>query len=116
MLRVEHSTIAASSNFERMDDLNPVIHAPHRLKLCAMLSPLEEAEFQLLREELGVSESVLSKHVTQLVDAGYVKVRQGATNGRARKWASLTSRGRKAFAAHVRALRNLVDLAGDDRN
>lgn len=89
-----------------------VIHAPNRLHICALLAPLEEAEFQILREELGVSDSVLSKHISQLEAAGYLALRKGPLNGRQRTWARLTRRGRKAFAGHVAALRAIVDAAG----
>ena len=40
-----------------------VIHAPNRLQICALLSPLEQVEFRVIRNELGVSDSVLSKHI-----------------------------------------------------
>jgi len=55
---------------------NTIIHAPNRLRICAFLSPLEEAEFQIVRDELGVSDSVLSKHMKHLEGAGYVKHRK----------------------------------------
>ena len=60
----------------KMPRFDTVIHAPNRLQICAFLSPLEEAEFQVLREELAVSDSVLSKHIKQLEEAGYVKQRK----------------------------------------
>ena len=91
--------------------LNTIIHAPNRLKICALLSPLEEAEFQIIRDELDVSDSVLSKHLKQLEEAGYVAFRKGAMNGRQRMWASLTKTGRVAFAKHVRALTDIVSSA-----
>ena len=91
--------------------LDEVIHAPNRLQICALLTPLEEAEFQVLRDAIGISDSVLSKHIKQLEDAGYVKMRKGAVNGRQRTWARLTGRGRKAFAAHVAALQEIATLA-----
>lgn len=91
--------------------LNPVIHAPNRLQLCAFLMPLEDAEFKVLREELGVSESVLSKHISRLVEAGYVQIRKAAVNGRQHKWAYLTAQGRHAFSEHVSALRAIVAQA-----
>jgi len=91
--------------------LDPVIHAPNRLQICALLTPLEEAEFQVLRQALDVSESVLSKQIAYLIEAGYVTIRQGAVQGRARKWASLTPAGRKAFSTHVAALKELVALS-----
>ena len=57
-----------------------IIHAPNRLLICAFLAPLEEAEFQVLRDELGVSDSVLSKHIKQLEEVGYVKQRKSKVN------------------------------------
>ena len=87
-----------------------VIHAPNRLQICAFLSPLEEAEFQVLRDELNVSDSVLSKHLKQLEAAGYVKFRKSAVNGRQRMWATLTKSGRKAFAGHVEELKRLTGM------
>jgi len=85
-----------------------VIHAPNRLQICAFLNPLEDAEFQVLRDELDVSDSVLSKHLKQLEEVGYVKFRKGAMNGRQRMWASLTKQGRRAFAAHVQELHRII--------
>ena len=90
---------------------DPIIHAPNRLQICAFLAPLEEAEFQVLREEIGVSESVLSKQISQLLNAGYIRVRKAAVNGRQRKWAQLTPRGRSAFSSHVNALQQIVDAS-----
>ena len=90
-----------------------VIHAPNRLQICAFLSPLQEAEFQVLRDELDVSDSVLSKHLKQLEEAGYVKFRKSAVNGRQRVWATLTNSGRKAFASHVEELKRLAGVVNE---
>lgn len=87
-----------------------VIHAPNRLQICAFLAPLQEAEFQVLRDELKVSDSVLSKHLKQLEEAGYVRFRKGAVNGRQRMWATLTTTGRLAFAEHVEELQRLAGI------
>jgi len=91
--------------------LDSVIHAPNRLQICAFLMPLEDAEFKVLREELGVSESVFSKHISRLVEAGYVQIRKRVVNGRQHKWAYLTASGRQAFASHVAALQAIVAQA-----
>lgn len=91
--------------------LDAVIHAPNRLQICALLGPLEEAEFQMLRETIGISDSALSKHLKQLEDVAYVKLRKSAVNGRQRTWARLTGRGRQAFHAHIAALQEIMMLA-----
>lgn len=90
-----------------------VIHAPNRLQICALLTPLAEAEFQVLRDELGVSDSVLSKHIRQLTEAGYVKLRKSNLNGRQRTWAKLTGKGRRAFVGHVAELTRLAALPSE---
>mgnify|MGYP000380355216 CR=1 FL=1 len=91
--------------------IDTVLHAPARLQIAAVLSRVSDAEFATLKEVTGVADSVLSKHLSALGDAGYVKLRKAARDGRQRTWASLTAKGRKAFAAHMRALRELVETA-----
>lgn len=88
--------------------LDPVIHAPTRLQIAAMLAAVHDAEFAMVRDAVGVSDSVLSKHVSQLAEAGYVKLRKAALGGRQRTWLSLTRDGRRAFDEHMRALQALV--------
>jgi len=92
-----------NSNFDT------TIHAPNRLQICALLSPLEEVEFRVIRDEIGVSDSVLSKHIKQLEDAGYVKQKKSKVNGRERRWFYLTTDGRKAFELHVEELKRIVN-------
>lgn len=86
-----------------------LIHAPGRLQICAILSAAE-AEFAVVRDSIKVSDSVLSKHVKALEEAGYVAVRKAALGGRQRTWLSLTPAGKKAFVAHVAELERLVKV------
>ena len=71
----------------------------------------EDNQYAEQGNELGVSDSVLSKHVSQLVDARYVRLRKQAVNGRQRTWARLSPKGRRAFASHVLALQELASIA-----
>jgi DNA-binding MarR family transcriptional regulator len=85
-----------------------IIHAPNRLRICSMLSAMNEVEFAALREALGVSDSVLSKQLRALEDAGYLSVRKSPLDGRTRTWATLTPEGKDAFNGHVAELRRLA--------
>lgn len=85
-----------------------VIHAPLRLRICAFLDALSSAEFSTVRELLGVADSVVSKHLKVLQDAGYVKISKPTGRGRVRTWVELTPKGRRAYASHVTALKELV--------
>ena len=86
-----------------------VIHAPNRLQICAYLASLSEIEFVTLRDFLGVSDSVLSKHLKLLADAGYLHLIKRAENGRQRTWIALNKVGRRAYQNHVRELKRIVD-------
>ena len=85
-----------------------VIHAPNRLQICALLAAVDSAEFSAVRDEVGLSDSVLSKHVKTLQDAGYVDVRKATVASRVRTWLALTKAGRAAFAGHVAALQAII--------
>ncbi len=91
--------------------LDPQLHAPARLQIATVLATADSAEFARLREITGVSDSVLSKHLAALVEAGYVSLKKSPLDGRSRTWASFTRKGRAAFAAHMRALQALIDSA-----
>lgn len=91
--------------------IDPVLHPPARLQIAAALARADEIEFATLREILDVSDSVLSKHLSTLSEAGYVDLKKAASGGRQRTWAAFTKDGRKAFATHMAALKKLAGLA-----
>ncbi|WP_116969576.1 transcriptional regulator [Blastomonas sp. UPD001] len=91
--------------------LDAALHAPARLQIAAMLARVEDAEFAVIRDVVDVSDSVLSKHLSALKEAGYVDLRKAAQDGRQRTWVSLTRAGRRAFAGHMAALQDLVASA-----
>ena len=90
--------------------IDPLINPPARLQLMTTLTAVSEAEFVTLRETLEVSDSVLSKHVSALADAGYVASRKGVVEGRRTTWVALTKAGDRALRAHVAALRALIEV------
>lgn len=91
--------------------LDPHLHQPARLQIATVLANVDKAEFARLREIAEISDSVLSKHLGALQDAGYVKLTKSPLNGRSCTWAAFTAKGRKAFAAHMHALQTLVAVA-----
>lgn len=89
-----------------------VIHAPNRLQICSMLAAVETMAFSAIRDALGVSDSVLSKHVKVLQAAQYLEVTKARGASYPRTWIALTPAGRRAFAGHIAELRRIVDLGG----
>lgn len=89
----------------RLDEL---IHSPVRFSIMATLAASEQAEFGFVRDLVEVTDSVLSKQISLLEEAGYVLVRKGYVGKRPRTWLSLTAKGRSAFRAHVAVLQEIA--------
>lgn len=89
----------------RLDDL--LTHAV-RFSVAAALDGVEKAEFALVRDSVEISDSVLSKQVALLEQAGYVDVEKGRVGRRTRTWLRLTDPGRAALARHVAALQAIA--------
>lgn len=88
-----------------------LIHAPVRLHICAMLSPVRGLPFADIRDGLKVSDSVLSKHLSALAAAGYVDVSRVRADSRSRRQVTLTKPGRAALRGHLAALRAIAAAA-----
>lgn len=90
-------------------ELDDVIHAPVRLSIMAALAAAEKADFRFLRDTIEVSDSLLSKHLLTLEEAGYVHVKKTFVGKRARTWLSLTEQGRAAFTTYTDVLRRITE-------
>jgi DNA-binding transcriptional ArsR family regulator len=89
----------------RFDEL---IHAPTRLAIVSLLAAAQWADFKFIRDELALSDSALSKQLSTLESAGYVKIRKTFVAKRPRTSASLSATGRQAFDQHVAALQQMM--------
>lgn len=92
-------------------DLDDHLGHPVRFSIVAMLAAAN-ADFGFVRDQLEVSDSVLSKQVSTLEGDGYVKVDKSFIGKRARTWLSLTKDGRHAFDRHLAALRAIAEKGG----
>ncbi|OYO10525.1 MarR family transcriptional regulator [Enemella evansiae] len=90
----------------RLDDR---FTSPIRLSIVAALAQVSKAEFRVIRETVEVSDSTLSKQLTQLADAGYLTISKAAHGRHTRTWLSLTQSGRRALDEHLAALREIAE-------
>ncbi len=95
-----------------ISNLDPVIHAPKRLALMALLAHAQDADFGFVRDALKVSDSDLSKQATALADAGYITVAKAGRGRGGTTTFRITKQGRAAYGKHRAALEAL--LAGAD--
>lgn len=95
------------------------IHAPTRLRLCALLRATGTAEFSAIAGMLNLSEATLSKTIRNLADLGYIQTSKQASAARddARRTTTvaLTPRGRAAIDGHLAALREIAAPPGSSR-
>lgn len=91
-------------------DLDPLIHAPKRMQIMAMLYVATSIDFSFLQEELEVSASVLSKHMSALADAGYVVVKKTGHGRSGLTSFKLTPTGRCAYENYRRIVSDLLKL------
>ncbi len=98
------------------DTLDPVIHAPARLRIVATLAALPDGDslsFTRLQHMLELTPGNLITHLRKLEDAGYL-ASETTGNGRgSRTSIALTREGRAALNAYTEALRGLLGQAID---
>lgn len=92
-----------------MDELDPVIHAPKRLRIMALLAAAE-VEFAYLQERLDLSAPDLSKQMRALTEAGYIKANKTGKGPGSSTWYRLTRAGRLAYEDYVASMRALLDV------
>ena len=88
-----------------------LIHQSTRLSIVGLLAAADWAEFAFVRDELGLSDSALSKQLSTLEEAGYVSIERPLSEHRRRVRARLTPAGMTAFQCHVAALRQIIEAA-----
>ncbi len=93
--------------------LDPVLTAPKRLAVMAVLSASQSTDFAFLREHLSVSDSDLSKQASALEQAGYLEVLKSGRGRGSVTTFRITKAGRAAFERHRETLRALLAGGGE---
>lgn len=91
-----------------LDGLDPLLNAPKRLAIMAVLAGSTTTDFAFLRQHLGVSDSDLSKQAAALEASGYLTItKSGRGRGSVTRFKA-TKAGRQAYRRHSDALRSLL--------
>jgi len=83
-----------------LSNIDPIIHAPARLKLITQLYVVEEADATFLSNATGLTWGNLSTHLRKLEEHQYVTIDKEFRGRKPRTVISLTERGRAAFQAY----------------
>lgn len=93
---------------------DPLVHQPTRLRIMAYLAGLGSdaaVEFGALQEALGLTEGNLSRHLSKLEEAGYLRLEKGYEKRRPKTWVRLSGSGRDALNEHLQALEQIARQA-----
>jgi DNA-binding transcriptional ArsR family regulator len=93
------------------DALDPLIHAPTRLRIVATLAALPDGDtlsFTRLQDMIGLTPGNLIIHLRKLQDADYLSSEKTGNGAASKTSVALTSRGRAALDTYTRTLRDLL--------
>ena len=88
--------------------LDRLIHEKGRLAIMSMLAASPALSFTELRDALEMTDGNLTTHIRALQQEGYISVAKSYQNNRPLTTCSLTDPGRKAFAAYIDLLEQIV--------
>jgi DNA-binding MarR family transcriptional regulator len=94
-----------------VEELDPLIHVPARLRIVATLAALpggDTLSFTRLQDLIGLTPGNLITHLRKLEDAGYVDTEKTGNGQTSRTTVALTRQGRTALESYTAALRDLL--------
>lgn len=94
--------------------LKRLFHEPNRLAILSALSTAGDGlSFNELKEECGLTDGNLSRHLKTLKQAGTVRIKKTFVQDKPRTTIFLTDRGRDAFVDYLEALKVVLKRAAE---
>lgn len=91
-----------------IQNINKAFDHRIRLGIMAILVVNEHADFNTLKELLGVTDGNLASHTKALENENYIKIEKQFIGKKPNTKYSATSNGKKAFQEHIEALEKLI--------
>jgi len=105
---------SSTEGLQPISDIDPLIHAPTRLKIMAYLSIVESADFTFLMRQTGLTRGNLSVNLRKLEEAGYVNITKEFVDRIPRTLIRLTDEGRQAIQTYRENMQSVLnDLLGE---
>jgi DNA-binding MarR family transcriptional regulator len=102
-----------SQEFSQLDDIDPIIHSPTRLKVMTYLYLVENMDYVYLKRLTDLSWGNLSRHLTKLEEAGYLATEKSFENKKPKTLIWLTDEGREAFQKYKDNLQQIFNNLPD---
>jgi len=98
-----------SNRLQPIDDLDPTIHSPTRMKILALLAIVESADFTFLLTQTGLTRGNLSPNLRKLEDVGYVHIQKEFVDRIPRTLIRLTYKGRAAMQEYHQTMQHVLE-------
>lgn len=87
------------------DALERIFHEPNRMAIMSTLCAADEPiSFTLLRDQLGLTDGNLNRHLKSLEEEGVIRVKKAFVDRKPRTTVAITNRGLDRFQQYVEAL------------
>jgi DNA-binding transcriptional ArsR family regulator len=96
-------------HLEKIDEIDPIIHSPTRLKILLVLAEVVKADFTFLVLTTGLTRGNLSANLRKLEEAGYVTIEKSFVNRVSRTMVQLTGHGLKALKSYQADMQVIMD-------
>jgi DNA-binding MarR family transcriptional regulator len=107
--------VSKNEELQPITDIDPLIHAPTRLKILAYLSVVESADFTFLMRQTGLTRGNLSVNLRKLEEAGYVSISKEFVDRIPRTLIRLTDEGHQAIRIYRENMQTVLnDLLGEN--
>lgn len=93
-----------------IENLDKAFESRVRLGIMSVLTASGQADFNTLKEMLGVSDGNLASHIRALEYLGYIETQKQFIGRKPNTSYSVTDSGQKAFSAHIEALTSLLGI------
>ena len=85
------------TNTSFIDDVDPIVHSPARLKILTVLKEVESADFLFILRQTGLTRGNLSSHLSKLETVGYIVITKEFVEKIPHTLIQLTEKGKKAL-------------------
>lgn len=102
-------------DLRHISEIDKLIHEPARLAIMAQLYIVQRADFLFLLPQTGLTTGNLSRHMSKLEEAGYVKVEKEFINRKPHTILQLTEEGRTIFKEYIENMKHIMnELSGSE--
>ena len=98
-----------TSEIQKLNDVDKLIHEPARLNIMAHLYVIESADFLFIMRRTELTFGNLSAHMNKLENAGYIKIIKEFIGKKPHTMLQITKKGKNAFDEYRKQMKQFFN-------